>query len=102
MYLDIEEVIEHHEIAVKLPPGADPDELAARYGYKNKGQIGSLEGYYLFDLQDEHKEKRDVAAEKADTLIGSSEVEWAEKQKPKERHPRPHHRRHQRDAGEPW
>jgi len=74
---------EHHEIAVKLPDGANADEVAARYGYHNKGQIGSLEGYYLFELQEEHKAKRDVAVEKADTLMGAAEIQWAEKQVPK-------------------
>lgn len=80
---------EHHEIAVKVPTGTDPDELAKRYGYVNKGRIGTLDGYYLFDLLDEHK-RTDQAQVKASALLDAEELEWAEKQAPKERHPRPH------------
>lgn len=65
---------EHHDIAVKIPSNADPDELAARYGYRNKGQIGSLEGYYLFQLLEEHQSRREVATEKAEALLGNVSV----------------------------
>lgn len=67
-----EEHQEHHDIAVKIPSHADPDELAARYGYRNKGQIASLEGYYLFELLDEHKSRSEVAADKASALLGKN------------------------------
>jgi len=83
---------EHHDIAVKIPVGTDPNELAERYGYHNKGQIGTLDGFFLFELQEQHRE-RSVAAAKAEALLQTSEVEWAEKQVPQDRRPRPHQKK---------
>jgi len=83
---------EHHDIAVKVPAGTNPNELAERYGYRNKGQIGTLDGFYLFELQDQHRE-RALAAAKSEALLQSEEIEWAERQVPQERRPRPHQKR---------
>uniref|UniRef100_A0A6P7GAF1 Furin-like protease 2 n=1 Tax=Diabrotica virgifera virgifera TaxID=50390 RepID=A0A6P7GAF1_DIAVI len=53
--------IYHNQFAVYIPDGKDvADTIAAKYGFVNAGQIGSLEGFYVFEH--EHVRKRSLQA----------------------------------------
>ena len=59
------------EWAVQLPPGVNADEFAAQHGFKNKGQIGILDGFYLLEMHEEHRQTRDVAEGKLRGMVES-------------------------------
>jgi len=44
------EVVYHNQFAVLIPKGIDTaDKLAEQHGFKNLGQIGTLDNYFLFE-----------------------------------------------------
>eukprot|EP01099_Mayorella_cantabrigiensis_P002484 TRINITY_DN2088_c0_g6_i1.p1 TRINITY_DN2088_c0_g6~~TRINITY_DN2088_c0_g6_i1.p1 ORF type:complete len:104 (-),score=22.01 TRINITY_DN2088_c0_g6_i1:140-451(-) len=71
------------KFAVKVKQGIDVDQIAARHGFVNLGQVGRLKGIYLFQLHPQHITARDVAHKKIETLLNDSEsFEFVEKQVP--------------------
>ncbi|XP_063859922.1 neuroendocrine convertase 1-like isoform X2 [Scylla paramamosain] len=52
----------HNQFAVVIPAGKETaNEVAAKYGFNNLGQIGSLEHHYLFEHKHVHKRSADPA-----------------------------------------
>ncbi|KAK9702476.1 Peptidase S8 pro-domain [Popillia japonica] len=46
----------NNEFAVHIPEGhAAANDVADRHGFVNRGQVGSLKGYYLFEHKHVHK-----------------------------------------------
>ncbi len=64
---------------MRINAGEDPNQVAEAHGFTNLGQIASLEGYYLFELKEQHR-KRDVASEKAKRLAEHPSITWIEEQ----------------------
>ncbi len=87
--LDLSSHIYHSQFAVLIPHGKGAaDKLAERHGFKNLGQIGDLENYYLFERADQSgRSKRSVKpdSEAAHVLEEDPEVEWFEQQEEKRR-----------------
>uniref|UniRef100_T1IMB0 furin n=1 Tax=Strigamia maritima TaxID=126957 RepID=T1IMB0_STRMM len=57
------------------------DEIAAKHGFLNHGQIGSLEGYYLFEHNHVSKRSTDRNEEHHEKLMNEKEVLWVDQQK---------------------
>lgn len=78
-----------NEFAVHVPEGAlAADAVAAKHGFVNRGQVGSLKGFYLFEHNRVHKrslEPNDVHHEK---LMNEEKVHWVEQQHEKKRRKR--------------
>ena len=64
------------EYAVQLQSGANPDVIASRNGFLNKGPIGSLPNMFLFQTMAKHQ--RGVQ-QRANSLRGEQKVKWIEK-----------------------
>ncbi|XP_072380228.1 furin-like protease 2 isoform X2 [Diabrotica undecimpunctata] len=76
--------IYHNQFAVYIPDGhAVADAIAAKYGFTNAGQIGSLEGFYVFEH--EHVRKRSLQASDHHhrKLNDEPQVHWFEQQREK-------------------
>lgn len=67
-----------NRIAVKIKPGADPDGIAHKLGFKNKGQIGNLDDYYLF--VGHHVSKRSTDKHDTRHFHDHEHVLWHEQQ----------------------
>ena len=68
----------HNQFALFIPHGAaTADALAAKHGFLNLGQIGTLENYYLFEHPRLHRRSVEQANHTA-LLLTEPEVEWAE------------------------
>ncbi|XP_073971450.1 furin-like protease 2 isoform X2 [Rhodnius prolixus] len=83
-----------NEFAVRLEPTADPDAIAARHGFRNLGQIGSLRGYYLFEHPRVHKRSLTPHQQHHKNLKNEPKVEWVKQQEVK--------RRTKREGLDPW
>ncbi|KAG8193100.1 hypothetical protein JTE90_013860 [Oedothorax gibbosus] len=70
-----------NEFAVHIPGGQlVADETARKYGFHNKGQIGSLEGYYLFEHHHVQKRSTTPSSVHLDMLQNDETVMWFEQQ----------------------
>ncbi|XP_017055608.1 furin-like protease 2 isoform X2 [Drosophila ficusphila] len=84
-----EEAMYTNEFAVNIPAGKQvADIIASKHGFINKGQIGSLDNYYLF--QHHHVSKRSLrSSEKHQGALKSeNEVKWMQQQHEKVRRKR--------------
>ncbi|XP_016951901.1 furin-like protease 2 isoform X4 [Drosophila biarmipes] len=84
-----EEAIYTNEFAVNIPAGQQvADVIASKHGFINKGQIGSLDNYYLF--QHHHVSKRSLRSSRKHqgALKSESEVKWMQQQHEKVRRKR--------------
>jgi len=71
-----------NEFAVFVPAGpAVADQLAAKHGFRNAGQIGDLENYYLFEHRGVSKRSASRCSETSQTLTEEPEVKWFEQQR---------------------
>ncbi|KAH8299260.1 hypothetical protein KR018_001084, partial [Drosophila ironensis] len=67
--------------AVRIPAGKQAaDAIATKHGFINKGQIGALDDYYLF--QHHHVSKRSLrsSGKHQKALNAESAVEWMQQQ----------------------
>ncbi|KAH8385207.1 hypothetical protein KR200_005715, partial [Drosophila serrata] len=84
-----EEAIYTNEFAVNIPSGKHvADFIAAKHGFINKGQIGALDDYYLF--QHHHVSKRSLrsSGKHQGLLTAENEVKWMQQQHEKVRQKR--------------
>ncbi|KAH8408854.1 hypothetical protein KR009_002398 [Drosophila setifemur] len=84
-----EEAIFTNEFAVNIPAGKNvADDIATKHGFVNKGQIGALDDYYLF--QHHHVSKRSLRSSRKHqgALRSESEVKWMQQQHEKVRRKR--------------
>ncbi|XP_017011796.3 furin-like protease 2 isoform X3 [Drosophila takahashii] len=84
-----EEAIYTNEFAVNIPAGKHvADVIATKHGFINKGQIGSLDNYYLF--QHHHVSKRSLRSSRKHqgALRSENEVKWMQQQHEKVRRKR--------------
>ncbi len=76
-----EPVVFHNQFAVHVKGGArKADEVAARHGFVNVGQIGSLEDHYLLEQPRLRKRSAEESGEHVGRLDDDPEVEWFEQQ----------------------
>jgi len=78
-----QETFPTNEWAVQLVPGADPDGVAAQYGFENLGQVGTLVDIYLFRRPPAHVKDADP-----ERLRAAPEVVWLEQQIARQQHKR--------------
>ena len=82
----------HNQFALFIPHGAaTADALAAKHGFLNLGQIGTLDNYYLF----EHPRLQRRSVQQANhtaMLLTEPEVKWAEQMVESRRVKRDEHR----------
>ncbi|KAH8303711.1 hypothetical protein KR018_001969, partial [Drosophila ironensis] len=84
-----EDAIYTNEFAVRIPAGKQAaDAIATKHGFINKGQIGALDDYYLF--QHHHVSKRSLrsSGKHQKALNAESAVEWMQQQHEKVRRKR--------------
>nr|XP_017011796.2 furin-like protease 2 isoform X3 [Drosophila takahashii] len=84
-----EEAIYTNEFAVNIPAGKHvADVIATKHGFINKGQIGSLDNFYLF--QHHHVSKRSLRSSRKHqgALRSENEVKWMQQQHEKVRRKR--------------
>uniref|UniRef100_A0A8D8XPL7 furin n=1 Tax=Cacopsylla melanoneura TaxID=428564 RepID=A0A8D8XPL7_9HEMI len=75
-----------NEFAVRIPTGdADANRIAAKHGFTNIGQIGSLKGYYLFEHQHVHKRSTTQSDTHHSLLSSEPQVDWVQQQHEKVR-----------------
>lgn len=72
-----------NRFAVRVKPGADPDQVARELGYTNTGPIGSLENYYLFIGH--HINKRSIEPHETKHFEDHEHVTWHEQQRVRRR-----------------
>ncbi|KAI8035334.1 furin-like protease 2 isoform X2 [Drosophila gunungcola] len=84
-----EEAMYTNEFAVNIPAGKHvADVIANKHGFINRGQIGSLDNYYLF--QHHHVSKRSLRSSRKHqgALRSENEVKWMQQQHEKVRRKR--------------
>ncbi|XP_042898986.1 furin-like protease 2 isoform X2 [Parasteatoda tepidariorum] len=75
-----------NEFAVQIPDGEDAaNEIASKYGFINKGQIGSLKGYYLFEHHAIEKRSLSPSLFHSEQLQNDPSVQWCEQQEVRKR-----------------
>ncbi|KPU75290.1 uncharacterized protein Dana_GF19273, isoform B [Drosophila ananassae] len=83
------EAIYTNEFAVRIPAGKQQaDAIAAKYGFENKGQIGALDNYYLFQHHRVSKRSLRSSREHQKALSSEDAVEWMQQQHEKVRRKR--------------
>jgi proprotein convertase subtilisin/kexin type 5 len=83
----------NNQFALFIPNGeATADELAVKHGFRNLGQIGSLDNYFLFEHPRLHRRSTDHSQPHTLMLLAEPDVKWAEQMVEK--------RRFKRDGGE--
>ena len=76
----------HNQFAVLVPRGEEmANQLAHRHGFKNLGQIGDLENYYLFEHSRIQKRSTTASDLHAYLLTQEPDVKWWEQQVEKKR-----------------
>ena len=71
----------HNQFAVLVPRGKEmADRLATKHGFKNLGQIGDLENYYLFEHARIQKRSTTASDLHAYLLTQEPDVKWWEQQ----------------------
>lgn len=79
----------HNQFALFIPSGQSrADQLAAKHGFLNLGQIGSLANYYLFEHPRLHRRSAYASANHTSMLLLEPEVKWAEQMVEKKRYKR--------------
>ncbi|ORX87319.1 hypothetical protein BCR32DRAFT_324547 [Anaeromyces robustus] len=68
------------EYAVKVADNIDAKELAEQLGFEFKGQIGELEGYYLFKVNTENTKDENLYTKIESNLSKEKNIEWFERQ----------------------
>ena len=80
-----------NQFAVLVPAGREvADQLAAKHGFQNKGQIGDLEDYFLFEHRRLSKRSATQSALHNVLLVQEPEVKWFEQQRELRRVKRDH------------
>ncbi|XP_050300640.1 furin-like protease 2 [Anthonomus grandis grandis] len=75
-----------NEFAVHIPEGdATADVMAEKHGFINKGQIGSLKGFYLFEHQRIRKRSVKANDDIHKTLQSEPQILWVQQQHEKKR-----------------
>nr|XP_022910704.1 furin-like protease 2 [Onthophagus taurus] len=78
-----------NEFAVHIPEGNDvADEIASKHGFVNRGQVGSLRGFYLFEHSRVHKRSADLNDFYYQSLDDEPRVHWVQQQHEKKRRKR--------------
>lgn len=73
--------IYHNEFAVWIPNGKGiADSIADKHGFVNRGQIGSLKNYYLFEHPHVRKRSVEHSHEHKTKLQNEEEVKWVQQQ----------------------
>jgi proprotein convertase subtilisin/kexin type 5 len=76
----------HNQFAVFVPRGASvADDIAARHGFRNVGQIGDLDNYFLFEHARIRRRSAVASEQEALLLLAEPEVEWFQQQQEKRR-----------------
>ena len=71
-----------NEFAIYVPAGGETaDRLAARYGFHNRGQIGDLSNYFLFEHRGISKRSANASTPHLERLTDDPEVAWFEQQR---------------------
>ena len=71
-----------NEFAVLVPAGEKTaDVLAQKYGFRNAGQIGDLDNYFLFEHRSLSRRSANASNHHQNLLTEDPEVEWFEQQK---------------------
>ncbi|XP_034490855.1 furin-like protease 2 isoform X1 [Drosophila innubila] len=84
-----DEPIYTNEFAVHIPAGKSiADTIADRYGFVNRGQIGALDDYYLFQHHRVSKRSLRSSRKHHSALKSEFEVKWLQQQHEKIRHKR--------------
>ncbi|XP_030379433.1 furin-like protease 2 isoform X2 [Scaptodrosophila lebanonensis] len=84
-----EEPIYTNEFAVHIPAGAHvANAIAGKYGFTNRGQIGALDDYYLFQHRHVSKRSLRTSSKHQSALQSESEVKWLQQQHEKIRRKR--------------
>ncbi|XP_017962667.1 furin-like protease 2 isoform X1 [Drosophila navojoa] len=84
-----DEPIYTNEFAVHIPAGKSvADIIANKYGFTNKGQIGALDDYYLFQHHRVSKRSLRLSRKHHSALKSESEVKWLQQQHEKIRRKR--------------
>ncbi|EDW82572.1 uncharacterized protein Dwil_GK25062 [Drosophila willistoni] len=84
-----EEPIYTNEFAVYIPAGKSvADEIAAKYGFTNKGQIGALIDYYLYQHHRVSNSSIRLSRKYHSALKSEFEVKWLQQQHEKIRRKR--------------
>ncbi|GFS78582.1 furin-like protease 2 [Nephila pilipes] len=82
----VEARLHTNEFAVHIQGGEDmAEEIAKKYGFVNKGQIGSLKDYYLFEHHSIQKRSLSPSLAHFEMLQNDSSVLWFEQQQVKRR-----------------
>ncbi|XP_060524028.1 furin-like protease 2 [Cylas formicarius] len=75
-----------NEFAVHIPEGEGAaNAVADKHGFVNRGQIGSLKGYYLFEHKKVHKRSIQANDHLHESLISEPQVRWVQQQHEKKR-----------------
>ncbi|XP_043278342.1 furin-like protease 2 isoform X2 [Venturia canescens] len=86
-----------NEFAVHVPGGNEiADRVAAKHGFLNKGQIGSLKNYYLYSHAKIHKRSLETSDHHHKLLNEEAEVHWFQQQHERKRKKRDY------DGGAPF
>ncbi|XP_056639377.1 furin-like protease 2 isoform X2 [Diorhabda sublineata] len=74
----------HNQFAVHIPDGVEiADGIAVKHGFINRGQIGSLKGFYLFEHEHVRKRSLQAADHHHRNLNDEPQVKWFEQQREK-------------------
>jgi hypothetical protein len=74
--------IYHNQFAVHVPAGRESaDAIAAKHGFVNVGQIGSLDGHFLFEHPRIAKRSTDRSSAHDEKFGNEPDVVWFEQQK---------------------
>lgn len=74
----------HNQFAVHLPDGDEAAaSIAAKHGFINRGQIGSLKGFYLFEHEHVRKRSLQAADHHHRNLNDEPQIKWFEQQREK-------------------
>lgn len=75
-----------NQFAVHIDGGTSrADEIARKHGFTNRGQVGTLEGYYLFEHHEVSKRSTEYSHDHHSRLEQETGVHWVEQQVVKKR-----------------
>lgn len=82
LFAKTSEPVYHNQFAVHVTGGqSKADEVAARHGFVNLGQIGTLLDHYLLEHPRVHKRSTDESLEHTNRLKEEPDVRWFEQQR---------------------
>jgi len=74
--------IYHNQFAVHIPAGKETaDAVAAKHGFVNLGQIGSLDDHFLFEHPRISKRSTEASSTHHENFADEADVVWFEQQK---------------------